>query len=174
MACILCQHFCKTRIPPWNLPLELFAVIAPDNFRIEASGHMDAVNRFNLTTAVKSVGVAARGCCSGTLHCSASDQNGEILNVCNRFCFEPVGHSDAFRLPLLGSSIVRAQCLSRPEVFLPLGRWHDLRIGLPRCTVGKMILYRYESVLGWLASREEAPRMANRRTSAHESRTRSA
>ncbi len=41
------------------------------------------------------------GCFSGTLHCSASDQNGEILNVCNRFCFEPVGHSDAFRLPFL-------------------------------------------------------------------------
>ncbi len=37
-----------------------------------------------------------------TLHCSASDQNSEILNVCNRFCFEPVGHSDAFRLPFLG------------------------------------------------------------------------
>ena len=46
---------------------------------------------------------AARGCCSGTLHCSASEQNGEILNVCNRFCFEPVDHSDAFRLPFLGS-----------------------------------------------------------------------
>jgi hypothetical protein len=28
------------------------------------------------------------------LNCSASDQNGEIVNVCKRFCFEAVGHSD--------------------------------------------------------------------------------
>ena len=48
--------------------MELFAVIAPDNFRIEARGRMDAVNRFNLKTAVKSVrerqGVVAVALCT--------------------------------------------------------------------------------------------------------------
>jgi hypothetical protein len=37
---------------------------------------------------------AARGCYCVTLVCSASDQNGEIINVYNPFWFEEVGHYD--------------------------------------------------------------------------------
>ena len=44
-------------------------------------------------------------------------KNGEILNFCNRFCFEPLGHSDAFRLPFLGS----IHCLGQ-EAFEPVHR----------------------------------------------------
>jgi hypothetical protein len=36
-----------------------------------------------------------------------------------------------------------------------LDRWHTLRIGPPRVVIGRTILYRRQSVLAWLASREE-------------------
>jgi hypothetical protein len=36
-----------------------------------------------------------------------------------------------------------------------LARWRTQRIGPPRVTVGRTILYRREAVLEWLASREE-------------------
>jgi hypothetical protein len=38
-----------------------------------------------------------------------------------------------------------------------LDRWHVLRIGPPRITVGRMILYRIEAIESWLRSREERP-----------------
>lgn len=36
-----------------------------------------------------------------------------------------------------------------------LDRWERQRIGPPRIKVGKLILYRVESVQAWLASREQ-------------------
>jgi predicted DNA-binding transcriptional regulator AlpA len=36
-----------------------------------------------------------------------------------------------------------------------LDRWHQLREGPPRVTIGRRILYRRSSVAAWLASREE-------------------
>lgn len=65
---------------------------------------------------------------------------------------------------LLGSDYLSQETLAR-ELNVSertIARWHVLRIGPPRCTVGKTILYRRESVLQWLASREDAPRKANR------------
>jgi hypothetical protein len=47
----------------------------------------------NLKTAVENSLAAARGCFRVTLICSASDQNGEVLNVYNPPWFEAVGHS---------------------------------------------------------------------------------
>src|SRR3954447_4878532 len=38
-----------------------------------------------------------------------------------------------------------------------LSRWHARRIGPPRCSVGKLILYRVAAVRTWLAGRENAP-----------------
>jgi hypothetical protein len=38
-----------------------------------------------------------------------------------------------------------------------LRRWHDLRFGPPRTVLGRKILYRKESVIGWLIAREEKP-----------------
>jgi hypothetical protein len=43
-----------------------------------------------------------------------------------------------------------------------LCRWHLLRIGPPRCEVGKLRLYRQTSVEGWLASQESEPVRARR------------
>ena len=66
--------------------------------------------------------------------------------------------------PLLGSDYLSQETLAR-ELNVSertIARWHVLRIGPPRCTVGKTILYRRESVLQWLASREDAPGKATR------------
>jgi hypothetical protein len=38
-----------------------------------------------------------------------------------------------------------------------LSRWHLLRIGPPRCDIGKLRLYRQTSVNDWLASQESEP-----------------
>ncbi|HUZ47306.1 MAG TPA: helix-turn-helix domain-containing protein [Terriglobia bacterium] len=38
-----------------------------------------------------------------------------------------------------------------------LARWHSRRIGPPRTTVGRTILYRREAVEDWLRGREERP-----------------
>jgi hypothetical protein len=38
-----------------------------------------------------------------------------------------------------------------------LARWHARRIGPPRCSVGKLILYRVAAVRTWLAERETIP-----------------
>jgi hypothetical protein len=38
-----------------------------------------------------------------------------------------------------------------------LSRWHARRIGPPRCSVGKLILYRIAAVRGWMAEREFGP-----------------
>jgi predicted DNA-binding transcriptional regulator AlpA len=35
-------------------------------------------------------------------------------------------------------------------------RWHVMRIGPPRVTIGRTVLYRRESVRQWLESREES------------------
>jgi hypothetical protein len=36
-----------------------------------------------------------------------------------------------------------------------LDRWHVQRIGPPRTTIGRTVLYRRESVAAWLRSREK-------------------
>jgi hypothetical protein len=36
-----------------------------------------------------------------------------------------------------------------------LDRWHVQRIGPPRTTIGRTVLYRKESVTSWLRSREK-------------------
>jgi hypothetical protein len=38
-----------------------------------------------------------------------------------------------------------------------LSRWHARRIGPPRCSVGKLILYRVTAVRAWMAEREFTP-----------------
>jgi AraC-like DNA-binding protein len=38
-----------------------------------------------------------------------------------------------------------------------LARWHARRIGPPRCSVGKLVLYRVAAVRTWLAERESLP-----------------
>jgi predicted DNA-binding transcriptional regulator YafY len=38
-----------------------------------------------------------------------------------------------------------------------LSRWHARRIGPPRCSVGKLILYRVIAVRAWMAEREFTP-----------------
>jgi hypothetical protein len=38
-----------------------------------------------------------------------------------------------------------------------LSRWHARRIGPPRCSVGKLILYRVAAVRAWMAEREFTP-----------------
>jgi hypothetical protein len=38
-----------------------------------------------------------------------------------------------------------------------LSRWHARRIGPPRCSVGKLILYRIAAVRTWLTERETVP-----------------
>jgi hypothetical protein len=38
-----------------------------------------------------------------------------------------------------------------------LSRWHAQRIGPPRCSVGKLILYRVPAVRAWMAEREFNP-----------------
>jgi hypothetical protein len=35
-----------------------------------------------------------------------------------------------------------------------LARWHARRIGPPRCTIGKTILYRIASIQEWLSANE--------------------
>lgn len=44
-----------------------------------------------------------------------------------------------------------------------LARWHAMRIGPARCTIGKLILYRTEAVREWLANREQSPERDRRR-----------
>jgi hypothetical protein len=38
-----------------------------------------------------------------------------------------------------------------------LSRWHARRIGPPRCSVGKLILYRVTAVRAWMVEREFTP-----------------
>ena len=67
--------------------------------------------------------------------------------------------------PLLGTEYLTPDGLAR-ELHVSdrtLARWHVERVGPPRVVIGRTILYRRESVLAWLASREDAPRKANRR-----------
>ena len=52
--------------------------------------------------------------------------------------------------------------LRRDELAAQLGRcrrtlerWHSLRIGPPRIVIGRMVLYRVESVRKWLAAQQE-------------------
>jgi predicted DNA-binding transcriptional regulator AlpA len=54
--------------------------------------------------------------------------------------------------------------LRRDELAQQLGvsartidRWHNLRSGPPRIAIGRTILYRLESVLGWLQAQESVP-----------------
>jgi hypothetical protein len=47
-----------------------------------------------------------------------------------------------------------------------LSRWHARRIGPPRCSVGKLILYRIAAVRGWMAEREFGPVSPTTRRSA--------
>ena len=53
--------------------------------------------------------------------------------------------------------------LRRDELAAQLGRcrrtierWHSLGIGPPRIAIGRMVLYRVESVREWLAEQQEA------------------
>ena len=43
-----------------------------------------------------------------------------------------------------------------------LARWHVLRFGPPRTVVGRTILYRRDSVLEWLRTREDGARSNGR------------
>ncbi len=52
--------------------------------------------------------------------------------------------------------------LTRDELATQLGRcrrtlerWHSLNIGPPRIVIGRMVLYRVESVRQWLAGQQE-------------------
>src|SRR4051812_32424743 len=47
-----------------------------------------------------------------------------------------------------------------------LSRWHARRIGPPRCSVGKLILYRVTAVRIWMAEREFGPVTPTTRRSA--------
>ena len=38
-----------------------------------------------------------------------------------------------------------------------LDRWHALGIGPPRTRVGRMVLYKCESVIAWLSANQETP-----------------
>ena len=38
-----------------------------------------------------------------------------------------------------------------------LSRWHARRIGPPRCSIGKLILYRVTAVRAWMTEREFTP-----------------
>ena len=60
------------------------------------------------------------------------------------------------------TSIVRLDYLEPAELARELDvsprtihRWHVMRIGPPRVTIGRTVLYRRESVRQWLADREE-------------------
>jgi predicted DNA-binding transcriptional regulator AlpA len=66
------------------------------------------------------------------------------------------------QIPQSTSSLLQYDYLERPELARELrkstrtlDRWHSLRIGPPRVVIGRTILYRRQSVLEWLASREE-------------------
>jgi hypothetical protein len=68
------------------------------------------------------------------LNCSASDQNGEIVNVCKRFCFEAVGHSDR-----ISSAVFRIKALPS-EMSVPFERTHHLgRLGTALEATGKTL-----------------------------------
>lgn len=38
-----------------------------------------------------------------------------------------------------------------------LSRWHALRVGPPRCKIGRTVLYRKDAVDQWLAKHETQP-----------------
>ncbi len=66
------------------------------------------------------------------------------------------------QIPESTSSLLQGDYLEKAELARGLGkstrtldRWHTLRIGPPRVVIGHTILYRRQSVLEWLASREE-------------------
>ncbi len=67
--------------------------------------------------------------------------------------------------PVPASSLLGENYLSHAQVAKGFGisprtlfRLHTQRQGPPRVRVGKKVLYRRESLLAWLASREESPR----------------
>ena len=67
--------------------------------------------------------------------------------------------NDAMAVPC---SIIGDEYMTREALAKDLGvsvrtidRWHILRVGPPRTQLQKVILYRRESVLGWLRSRED-------------------
>lgn len=75
-------------------------------------------------------------------------------------------------VPFAASASVLAGFLTPDDLATQLGisrrtlaRWHAGRVGPPRCTMGKLILYRIETVRDWLAGQERGPpdRMRKRR-----------
>ena len=38
-----------------------------------------------------------------------------------------------------------------------LHRWHALRVGPPRCKIGRKVLYRKEALEAWLEANEDQP-----------------
>jgi predicted DNA-binding transcriptional regulator AlpA len=71
------------------------------------------------------------------------------------------GQTESLLLDGFGESPVCARWLGIST--RTLARMEVQRIGPPRIKLGKKVLYRRESVLAWLESKETAPRKANRR-----------
>ncbi len=71
---------------------------------------------------------------------------------------EQIGKSDG----MADQSIIGAEYMTPESLAKDLGRsvrtldrWHALRIGPPRVTIGRVILYRRAAILEWLRAREK-------------------
>jgi hypothetical protein len=75
---------------------------------------------------------------------------------------ESLEQSDAAKL-VIGEYIKPEDLARELEISeRSLARWHSLRTGPPRTTIGKVILYRRAAVTEWLRSREERQRVRSR------------
>jgi hypothetical protein len=83
-------------------------------------------------------------------------------------CHDPLPSADSLTL---GEYITPDQLAQHLGVSVrTLSRWHARRIGPPRCSVGKLILYRVTAVRAWMAEREFTPVTPTMRRSAGGSR----
>jgi predicted DNA-binding transcriptional regulator AlpA len=72
----------------------------------------------------------------------------------------PPDHNNSpfiFNEPSILSGFLRREELAQQLGLSPrtIDRWEALRIGPPRCCVGRTVLYRIEAVRQWLQTREE-------------------
>lgn len=66
-----------------------------------------------------------------------------------------VAGSEAPGEPILSGFVTPSLLASQLGISVrTLARWHAMRIGPPRCSVGRLILYRADGVSQWLAERE--------------------
>jgi predicted DNA-binding transcriptional regulator AlpA len=82
--------------------------------------------------------------------------------IADELLFDPSVHGSSPRSPLLSGFLRREELAQQLDVSIrTLDRWHTLRIGPPRVSVGRTILYRQDAVRDWLQSQELTPAFAN-------------